>query len=726
MARYPTFDEYKLKPAKGIAKCDELLRRLPKDVQLLTVKFQLLMHTGENAKAKAIVDQLLATQPPPNDLSDLAMIEEAVTEHLQGDAYPQPMTSGPQMNKLWDGAFKTSNNTNYKLDLQSLRFSQAIFDNRLQDAQQSLIQLKALQPKNRVFYMAHAAITQLLSGSREDLSSRLALSLAKKAVSEKFDNDKNLDCRVPGQIFAVQGSKADLEAIKDGSFASSKQVHDAMKRSEPVQSNGKSAVASSSAGTAKVGTSEWLDAQIASMKEQFVGLVDAADEAQLYSLAAKSTETYRTAVKSMDQFRYRHVCTFVFIAISALVRIWESKDRPSALLQAAFLGEELLRNNQHVHEARVILIHLYMRLDLAASALRHWDALRVKEIQFDTIGHAFLTRLSITHPHKITSVATKGNDPMSITSSGLAVYHRCEQKLAETEAKVLSNGQTGMIFDLHELRENLRLSLTRRILSLEQRRYARWFGHPLDMNAIHIMPRLTAQWLDVKDNRDFAAAFDYGYNVERALHGLDDTRAWLLYSLAMDTAWCLCNDLVPPVKDTAALVEQLSSLKTNNLTEDETQCGKIAQTVLTLLTQPSDDAVKGLSTQVATLSSSPTVAGKNPLARNVKSFYLHLDTLRLVHAFCTRSATTDLQALQSETANRFATLQKQAKDRSSALQSSDITSALQQNPELATQLQAFGQDELTWFSSSVIEAAKSGWAGIGKIRLEAGGKAQQQ
>lgn len=729
MARYPTFDEYRTKPAKGIAKCDELLRRLPKDVQLLTVKFELLMHVGEDAEAKAIIDQLLATQPPPNDLSDLAMIEEAVTEQIQADAYPQPLTSGQQMNKLWDNAFKTSNNTNYKLDLQSLRFSQAIFDNRLQDAQQSLIQLKALQPKNRAFYMAHAAVTQLLSASKDDLSSRLALSLARKAVSEKFDEDKSLDCRVPGQIFALQDSEKDLGAIKGRSFATSKQVHDAAKRTGSPQANGEAATAASEeSSTAKIGSPDWLDGRIVTLKSQFVALSDAADESKLYSLAATSAETYRTAVASMDQFRYRHVCTFIFIAISALIWIWESNGNVSTLLQAAFLAEELLRNNQHVHEARVILIHLYMRLDLAASALRHWDALRVKEIQFDTIGHAFLTRLSVMHPHKITTVATKSNDPATITKNGLAVYHRCEQKLAETEAKVLSNGQTGMIFDLHELRENLRLSLTRRILSLEQRRSARWSGQPLDMNAIGVTPRLTAQWLDVKDNRDFAAAFNYGYNVERTLHGHDDTRLWLLYSLVADTAWCLCNDAVPPVKDVAALLEQLPSSspdETSNLTAVEIRCGKIVHQVLSQLnttSPPPTEAIQSLTDSVSALST--ITSGNNPLNLSLKAYYTHLDTIRIAHAFSLHtqnpSATSSLQVLQSKTSEAFTALQNQAKQASSRLQTSHITSALKTSPELAAQIQAFGSDEIEWFGSSVVEAAKSGWAGVGKVKLEAG------
>jgi N-terminal acetyltransferase B complex non-catalytic subunit len=229
MARYPTYDEYRDKPKKGISRCDELLKRTPKDMQLLATKSQLQTELGETAKAQATIDQLLAIQPSTRDLQEITLVEDAIVEHLQSTSFPQPLSAGPEVAKIWDHAFKTATQTNYKLDLQSLRFTRAIFDNRLQDAQQALIQLKLLMPKNRVFYMAHAAVTQLLSTGEGDLSSRLALMLAKKAVVEKFDGVKDLDCRVPGQIFAVQGKREELEEVRGGRFGESRQVFDALR-----------------------------------------------------------------------------------------------------------------------------------------------------------------------------------------------------------------------------------------------------------------------------------------------------------------------------------------------------------------------------------------------------------------------------------------------------------------------------------------------------------------
>lgn len=715
MARYPTYDEYRDKPKKGITKCDELLKRTPNDVQLLATKSQLLTELGDTAKAQATIDQLLAIQPPTRDLQEISLIEDAVVEHLQANSFPQALSAGPEVAKIWENAFKAATAINYKLDLQSLRFTRAIFDNRLQDAQQALIQLKLLSPKNRVFYMAHAAVTQMLSSGGEDLSSRLAVMLAKKAVSEKFDEVKDLDCRVPGQIFAIQGKKEELESIRSGRFGESRQVHDALR--EAKKSNGEEGFAALKVEDAKVGTPEWLDAIIAEAKMKFSTLLKDSDKTALHSFAVETTETYRKAVELIDQFRYRHVCQLVFLAISALVKIWEQHDETDALLQAAFIGEMLLRNNQQIHEAKVILIHLYMRLDLATLALRHWDSLSVKEIQLDTMGHVFLTRLSITHPHKATTATTRSNDPLAITNQALSMYIRCEQKLAECEANVLNNGQTGMILELHELRENLRLSLSRRIFSLEQRRLARFFRSPaLDASAIHVEPRLTAQWLHAKDNRDFAAAFNHGFNAERALHAPNDAQAYILHSLAADTAWCLANGALPPIKDTSALLQKLSELEPavqQSSSSAESSASALSTATLHLLTSPSAQSLASLKVNLQAL---PALA-----EQTLKPTYLFLDVLRtllaaLKHVEQQAPKTlpkAEVDALRKQADEGISKLQAYAKERSRKATGQSVRAGFGKDAGI---WRLFGDEEVGSFAGRVADAEGHGWEGVGKLK----------
>lgn len=242
MARYPTYEEYAKdgKFQEGIKRCDDLLKKNSKDVALLTTKLQLICASRpDDPEGPRILDQLVATQPAIQDLNDLVSIELAVADSFS-NTYPPPRTLGPVVRKLWDNAYKANSNGHYRSELLAIRYQRAIYDNRIEDVQQTLIQLKQSQPKNRAVYMAHAAYTQLLSTTKDDLQSKLALGLARKAVSEKFDDDRTLDCRVAGQIFALQKSEQDLEGIRERqAFRESKQVYDALqlhRQQQPILS----------------------------------------------------------------------------------------------------------------------------------------------------------------------------------------------------------------------------------------------------------------------------------------------------------------------------------------------------------------------------------------------------------------------------------------------------------------------------------------------------------
>ena len=494
MARYPTFEEYQKRGnyKDGIKRCDDLLKKNPNDVQLLTVKLQLFY--AANRDAEPILQQLVSIQPPILDLRDIILIEEAVVNG-HSDDFPQPRTCGPAVLKLWDNAFKASTSVKNKIDLLSLRYSEAMRDNRLVDAQQALIQLKALTPKNRVVYMAHAAVTQLLSTSNEDLQSRLALSLARKAVTENFDHDKSLDCRVPGQIFAMQSSTKDLESIAKRPFKESKQVYETLRDRKATEVNGV-LTPPASQDAESIPPSEWLRAEVQTLKQKFSMLVDSSAQVyEMLSFCMSSIHLFHTATTLVSDGQSRGLADACFLSVSTLVRLFEMTSELRHLLQAAFLAETLLKQNTHIHEARLILVYLYMRLGLVSLALRLFDSLNVKEIQHDTVGHALFTKIAVTHPHDAKLNKRDSIDPCKRTAHALKVYTRHEERLAETESNVLSHGQTGMIFDLRELRDSLRSSLTRRITYLEHRRTNRLIHGSSEEGVAQLGPRVAANWL---------------------------------------------------------------------------------------------------------------------------------------------------------------------------------------------------------------------------------------
>ena len=749
MARYPTFEEYQARGnyQDGIKRCDDLLKKNPNDVQLLTVKLQLVY--AIRGDGEPVLDQLLSTKPPIQDLREIVAIEEAVVDS-QTTTYPYPKTAGPAVVKLWDNASKASSSTNYKLDLVSLRFSRAIVNNRLQDAQQALIQLKALQPKNRVFYMAHAAVTQLLSTSKEDLQSRLALSLARKAVTEKFDEDKSLDCRVPGQIFAIQSSAKDLESIAERPFKESKQVYDALRKDKKPKINGTSVTAELK-DPSIVLPAEWLLAEVDTLKRQFQELIESSPALEsVLSFAANSIRLFYTAANSLTEDRRRVKPDSCFLSISALIRAFGQTNQLSYLLQSAYLAETLLQQDPHVHEARMILVYLYMRLGLGSLALRMWHALSIKEIQHDTVGHTLFTRLSLIHPSAAKVEGKKQIDPLERLSHALTVYSRHEEKLAETEASVLNHGQTGMIFDIEELRNSLRSSLTRRIIHLERLRTSRLLGSPLKDDLSSAAPKVTADWLNFTDTRDFAATFNYGYNVEKALHstkGALPGRKWLLYTLAMEQAHLLAagpTSAQTPVVDVESIIEEFEkiNLDIDSLTLDDNAdlgvgmrgseylAGDLACQVLRMLvnipTRPGEfpNDIAAVERVVKRLNVDALVDRDDVLAETLVEHYLYLDVLRLVIEACDRvkeqesGKGVELNALVETCKGHQKGIVAHAKQQTKAVKPADVREALARDSSVWEGMSLFGEDGVKLFCQSVVESAKESWEGVAKVDVK--------
>jgi N-terminal acetyltransferase B complex non-catalytic subunit len=740
MARYPTFEEYQKTGNydEGLERVDTFLEKSPNDVQLLTVKLQLL--AAKESDQSSVLDQLLAIQPPIQDLKELNAIEDSILA-AQRNEWPVPKSAGPQALKLWDNASKAAgSNMNYKTDLLSLRFSRAIAGDRLADAQNALIQLKALQPKNRVIYMAHAAVTQLLSTDKEDLSSRLALSLARKAMKEKFDEANDLDCRVVGQIFAANGLVDELKPLVGTSFGESKQVYEAVWNSNKDSVNG-GPVHHSTNNTA----TEPLEQEVTVGKENFASLIQAdAGLEKVLDFAVQMISLYHRAVTSMKNARRRVRATACFLALSALVRAFEKTNEQHYLLNAAYLTETLLKQDENIHEARMVLVYLYMNLGLGSLALRMFESLKVKEIQHDTVGHALFTGLSLVHPLGTGPTKKDMIDPVQKATRAVGVYTRHEEKLAENQASVLAHGQTGMIFDLQELQNSLRSSVTRRIIHLEQRRLDRLVNSGIGQSVDDFGPRLTACWTMFTDNRDFAATFDYGYNVEKVLYGHEGDipgRRWILNTLVLDTAWCLACKKEPPVKDVDVLLQEVSQPDIENLklssgshetsVPHRSSClaGNLACDVVRLLlnlhaeSAMVDDNIMAIRKAIERLDVEALLKRNVVLTDGLVDSYAYVDILRIVMKTCDTAGAqllghrASFKDLKDQARAALTAIQAHAKEQAKKIKSASVKELMTRNQQIVEAVNAFGSESYDSFHATIAASAVEGWQGVGKIKL---------
>ncbi|EME80250.1 uncharacterized protein MYCFIDRAFT_78011 [Pseudocercospora fijiensis CIRAD86] len=740
MARYPSFEEYAKRNAfgEGIKRCEQLLATSPKDVDLLTTKLRLLCASKpESEDGPKVLEQLSTISPPIQDYRQLEIIEAAVVDSFR-NTFPPPPTAGPVVAKLWDSAFKANTNLDYRLDLLSVRFSRAVLDNRLQDVQQALIQLKAVTPRNRAIYMAHAAYTQLLSTKKDDLQSKLAIGLARKAVNEKFDDEKALDCRVAGQIFAIQGSEKDLESIRERpAFRESKQVYEALQLHKKSTTNAEANGTGEKSDPSKVSSREWLQSEVDQLKHNFGELIDAnASVEVLKEFTANSIRLFHTATTSLDLgARNRVAADPCFLAVSGLVKLFADTSDEAYLLQAAYFTESLLRFNEHVHEARLILVYIYTRLGLGGNAMRLFDSLNIKEIQFDTVGHTLFTRLSSIHPFRTKLPSEDWYEPHERTNKALQVYPRHEDKLADCECAILNHAQSGMIFELNQLRSELRHSWSRRMLLLEHRRTARLSGKGYGKATSEVGPRVLANWTQVKDNRDFNAAFNHGFNVEKALYGTNGRipgEGWMLYSLAADVAWSLAGKQIALIIDTdnlLAALEKATASEDSDLTGAEILSSHIITKILSVLqkvksgTSPSKDSIDVISTAVKKLPISSLIASKDLLAEHISDHYIFIDTMLIIHRTCkyikevAEHIPQEVASLQQTAMKIIKLLQTHATEQAAGLKVQDVVQKIQKDDVLGKEIDAFGNEDLKASAEDLVVSAKEGWEGVSRIAL---------
>lgn len=397
-----------------------------------------------------------------------------------------------------------------------------------------------------------------------------------------------------------------------------------------------------------------------------------------------------------------------------------------------------------------------MRLGLGSLAMQMFDSLRIKEIQYDTVGHALFTRLSFTHPHKTALNKKDSYDPLIKSAHALGVYNRHEEKLAESEASVLSHGQTGMIFDLNELREKLQSSLSRRIIQLEHRRICRLlWGAPED-DLAHFNPRVTANWLEYTDNRDFAETFNYGYNVEKVLHARNGAlpgRAWILYTLAADTAWSISCGLAHPVLDTNNLLQELDnltldfdSLKINDtntsnslgLTSAEYLAGNLTHHILTFyqslkyhsnsdFAATIDATAESFRTALQCLNIDTLLRTRDIFTEHLQDFFVYLDVLRiLAQPSKTFNAQGNQGSDRSAKIRQFhehakvymGSLQRHAGEQVQRIDPSRIREFIEGDEEVRGALVIFGAGALDDFCKAVAVSAREGWQGVVDIKID--------
>lgn len=181
----------------------------------------------------------------------------------------------------------------------------------------------------------------------------------------------------------------------------------------------------------------------------------------------------------------------LLLAAMALIRfsdLWADGNKEStrdiALIRAsAILGRLFLDSPQNYH-ALLLQVRICHLLGAGSLALKAFSALKVKNLQWESVAHILYTRFATVHPHSgpITEDGEcKDFDPQAAMVEALAVYRNTERTSLLYRNKGLDLGTYINVEETIELHRRLKESMCRKMFALEVRRMQRLVGgDPMD------------------------------------------------------------------------------------------------------------------------------------------------------------------------------------------------------------------------------------------------------
>lgn len=173
------------------------------------------------------------------------------------------------------------------------------------------------------------------------------------------------------------------------------------------------------------------------------------------------------------------------LAVMSLIRLSDSKlDRrrdaipDPVLIQAAGLLEHLIASSPHNYEALLLLVRIYLLLGAGSLALKAFSKLAVKQMQYETVAHNLLTRISTIHPHATPAAEELEKDfsPQAIFKLALSFFQSSEMATAAARTSGLEHGSYLNVEGSIDLQKSLKNSICRKMWVLETGRIQHLVG----------------------------------------------------------------------------------------------------------------------------------------------------------------------------------------------------------------------------------------------------------
>lgn len=273
--------------------------------------------------------------------------------------------------------------------------------------------------------------------------------------------------------------------------------------------------------------------QLFDLELEYSLLPDTSTTKELVDFAVRALKLYHA---SLSETSSQPCPEAAFLAVLAILRLGttsssttdpqknsQGQQQPSAnydnVLRAIILLETVRSSFADYYQLTVVLIRLQAYLGQLSSAMTTFTKLSVKNMQYETVAHLILTRISSLHPAAITipSESTTGGgggafDPLTAIETGLTVLENADGALVRGIREGLRFNSYSNIHNSVEMRLQLQNSTSRRIYAVEERKLRRLRGLSDDNTVLDFESESEPQDNQTKlnlttplaDNRDFS------------------------------------------------------------------------------------------------------------------------------------------------------------------------------------------------------------------------------
>lgn len=274
--------------------------------------------------------------------------------------------------------------------------------------------------------------------------------------------------------------------------------------------------------------------QLFALELEYSLLPDTRTTKDLVDFAVRALKLYHA---SLSETSSQPCPEAAFLAVLAILRLGtnststadsqkdnQGQQQPSTdynnVLRAIILLETVRSSFADYYQLTVVLIRLQAYLGQLSSAMTTFTKLSVKNMQYETVAHLILTRISSLHPAAITipSESTTGGggggafDPLTAIETGLTVLENADGALVRGIREGLRFNSYSNIHNSVDMRLQLQNSTSRRIYAVEERKLRRLRGLSDDNTVLDFESESEPQDNQSKinlttplaDNRDFS------------------------------------------------------------------------------------------------------------------------------------------------------------------------------------------------------------------------------